>query len=114
MTNLTQQIVDLTLGSVNVALVVLLIGIGVILKHALKNFNNNTIPIVMISLGVVFAVLMNVPFDPQKMLLTYCVQGIASGYCAIIIHGKSKEIYNDFVNDNKLGVPANSEDDKKE
>lgn len=99
MTDLIQQIVNMTLGSVNIALVIVLMGIGAVLKHAFTKLDNNVIPIIMIVLGIVISIAMNIPFNPQTMLLTYCVQGIASGYCAIIIHGKSKEIYKDFIGD---------------
>lgn len=97
MVELTQQIINTTLGSINISLVIVLLGIGAILKHAIKSLDNNVIPIVMIVLGVIIVLFMNAPFDPQKMLLQYLVQGIASGYCAIIVHGKSKEIYHDFI-----------------
>ena len=111
MADLTQQVVEMTLGSVNIALVVVLICIGAVLKHAIKSLDNNDIPIIIICLGIVLVLLLNLPFNPQEMLLTYLVQGIGSGYCAIIIHSKSKEIYKDFIAKGNTLLSEDKEDE---
>lgn len=97
MANIIPQIVDMTLGSVNVGLVIILIAVGAILKHACKSLNNNMIPVILIPLSVVIVIGLNTPFDLKEMLIPLLVEGIASAYCAIIVHEKSKDIYNNIV-----------------
>lgn len=87
------QVVSVTLAGVNVTLVVVLIGIGALLKHAIKALDNQYIPVILTLVSIILVIVMNIPFNPQTHLLTYLVEGFASALIATIVHEKGKDIF---------------------
>lgn len=96
--NVMQQIEDLVSVNINVALIVVLMFIGYFLKHAVKKLDNSLIPLILGVLGMVFAVLTRIPFDPQKNLLNILVEGIVAAVFSTIIQTKLKDVIDGMTN----------------
>lgn len=90
--NVLQQIEDLVSVNINVALIVVLMFIGLFLKHAIKKLDNSWIPLILGILGMIISVLMKIPFNPQTDLLTILVEGIVAAVFATIFQSKFKDI----------------------
>ena len=90
------QITELMTQSVNVALVVVLLAIGYIIKHFAAKINNDFIPPTLLILGVIGAVLLQLPegFGTSEVVLTTLVTGIASGFSAVGLHQTGKIFVN--------------------
>lgn len=89
-----QQLEDLVSVNINIALIVVLMFIGLLLKHAIKKLDNAWIPLILGIFGMVIAVLMKVPFNPQTDLLNILVEGIVAAVFATIFQSKIKDIIN--------------------
>ena len=100
-----QQVTEVLVQNVNISIVIICLVIGAILKHAVKNFNNDWIPVVLIVIGIglsfVIAVLNKTTNDPVNIIIV----GIASAVAAVGLHQAGKTLY--------LYTAKNS-DDKKE
>lgn len=92
MTDIIEQITTTSLSSVNIMLVIVLLGIGWVLKHLVSDLKNSLIPVVLMIIGVVLTILLALPFNPQEELLQLLVSGIASGFVASMVHEKGKGI----------------------
>lgn len=90
--NVMQQIQDLVSVNINVALIIVLMFIGLFLKHALTKLDNSWIPLILGILGMIISVLMRIPFDPQTDLLNILVEGLVAAAFATILHTKVKDI----------------------
>lgn len=90
--NVMQQIQDLVSVNINVALIIVLMFIGLFLKHALTKLDNSWIPLILGVLGMVIVVLMRIPFNPQTDLLNILVEGLVAAAFATILHTKVKDI----------------------
>lgn len=90
--DIIQQILDLSVASVNIPLVIVLLAIGFILKHLIKSLDNSNIPVILIIAGIVISICMKLPFNPREQLLTILVEGIASAMIAMIVQTKAKDI----------------------
>mgnify|MGYP002767567292 CR=1 FL=1 len=95
--DIINDIFTVATGSINVSLIIVLLAIGAICKHAFTKLNNDTIPVIMLVTGAVLAIIINLPFNPQKELLNVLVQGFVSGAAAVGLHTQGKTIYNLFT-----------------
>lgn len=86
-----QQIVDLASMNINVALIIVLLAVGFFIKHVLP-VDNKYIPIILGIVAIILVVLMNIPFNPQKELITLLIEAIVSTFFASIIQSKGKDI----------------------
>ena len=102
------QIEELVSVNINVPLIVILLFIGVFLKHALKKLDNSWIPLILGIVGMIISVLMRIPFNPQTALLTILVEGIIAALFATIIQSKLKDIV--AAMKNKVSVSGITED----
>lgn len=86
------QITQIATESVNIPLVIVLLAIGYILKHWVKPIVNDSIPLVLLITGIVFALIINIPFKFQEEILVVLVKGIVSGAAAVGIHTQGRTI----------------------
>ena len=86
------QIFTTTVASVNVSLVIILLAVGYICKHAFKNLKNDIIPIILGVIALIFLVIVNWPFSVQDKLLPIIIEAIATTLIATISHDKVKDI----------------------
>ena len=91
-----EQITSLSLASINISLVIVLVGIGWVLKHLVPKLDNQYIPVALMCIGIVLVIALNVPFNAQEELLSLLVQGIASGFVAVMVHKGGKSIIGDL------------------
>lgn len=82
-------------GSINVSLIIILLAIGYLLKHAIKKLNNDNIPWILLILGIALALIINIPYS-LNMIVTYVIQGIVSGAAAVGLHTNGKTILDIF------------------
>lgn len=101
---IVKQISEIASTSVNVPLIVVLLAIGTVIKHQLTKVSNDTIPVIMLVSGVLFAIALNVPFNFQKDVLDVLVQGIVSGAAAVGIHTQGKTVFTLFTNSSKTAL----------
>lgn len=106
------QIKDLISVNINVPLIVILLFIGVFLKHALKKLDNSWIPLILGIVGMVISVLMRIPFNPQTALLTILVEGIIAALFATIIQSKLKDIIAGMKN--KVSISSTTDTTKED
>ena len=113
--NVMQQIQDLVSVNINVALIIVLMFIGLFLKHALTKLDNSWIPLILGILGMIISVLMRIPFDPQKDLLNILVEGIVAAVFATIFQSKFKEVLAAMKNKGTaITGPGDTTDDQVE
>lgn len=111
--NVLQQVEDLVSVNINVALIVVLMFIGLFLKHAIKKLDNSWIPLILGILGMIMSVLMKIPFNPQTDLLTILVEGIVAAVFATIFQTKLKDILATMKNaGTSIGGPGDTSDDQ--
>lgn len=91
--DILNQLTETSLSGINISLVIVLVGVGAVLKHAIKNLDNNYIPVILITLGAILVVCTNIPFNAQTELLSLLVSGMASGFCATMVHSKGRDIF---------------------
>lgn len=92
MNNVLTQIEELVSVNINVALIIILMFVGLFLKRAITKLDNSWIPLILGVLGMVIAVLMRIPFNPQTDLLNILVEGLVAAAFATILHTKVKDI----------------------
>lgn len=90
--DIISQITEVTANSINVALVIILLAIGYILKAKIKAVKNSDIPVYLIVIGVVISILMEIPFSGKVDLINIIVRGIASAIAASIVYDKYKDV----------------------
>lgn len=95
--DIIQQITDLATTSLNVPLIIVLLGVGAFLKHAIKKLNNDYIPCILGVLSVVLVIVMNIPFNPQEKLLSLLVEAIVAVAAALLVHAQGKTLLADFA-----------------
>ena len=108
--NVMQQIQDLVSVNINVALIIVLMFIGLFLKHAIKNLDNSWIQLILGFTGMIIAVLMKIPFNPQTELLNILVEGIVAAVFATIFQSKFKDII--AAMKNRVNGPGDTSDDQ--
>lgn len=109
--DVVQQIVDLASVNINITLIVVLLAVGFALKHLIKTLDNTYIPIILGIIAIVLEIVMNVPFDPQVMLLQLVVEAIISTFFATVIHSKGKEIFTSISNKNSSSTTEDQNSD---
>ena len=78
--------------NVNPYYVIVLLALGAILKHFIKEVNNETIPIILIVVGCIIGILFRLPLSNAQEGLEAAVCGICSGAFAVGIHRSGKAI----------------------
>lgn len=91
--NILSQIIEVGTGSLNVLLIIVLIGVGYAIKQCMPSLDISYIPIILMIVGIVLAIFIHIPFDPQKELLSVLVEGIVSSFATGIVYDKAKDIY---------------------
>ena len=110
--DIIQQITDLATTSLNVPLIIVLLGVGAFLKHAIKKLNNDYIPCILGVLSVVLVIVMNIPFNPQEKLLSLLVEAIVAVAAALLVHAQGKTLLADFVARKNNTGPGDTEADQ--
>lgn len=105
-----QQIVDLASMNINIALIIVLLAVGFFIKHFIP-IDNKYIPGILGIVAILLVILMSIPFNPQKELITLLVEAIVSTFFASIIHTKGKEIIEDFKSVCSPGDSVDSTED---
>ena len=100
--NILTQIIEIGTGSINVMLIIVLLGIGSCIRRLLPSLDVSYIPIILMIIGVIVAILLHVPFNPQTDLLNILVEGIASSFATGIVYDKAKDIYRSFPSKNNI------------
>ena len=90
--DIVSQITSVTAESINIALVIILLAIGYILKAKVKAVKNSDIPVYLIVIGVIISILMEIPFTSGVDPITMVVRGIASAIAASIVYDKYKDV----------------------
>lgn len=78
-------------ASINVSLIIILLAIGYVVKHAIPKINNDNIPWMMLVAGIVLSLIINIPYGPDQ-IVTFVIQGIVSGAAAIGLHTNGKSL----------------------
>lgn len=110
--DIIQQITDLATTSLNVPLIIVLLGVGAFLKHAIKKLNNDYIPCILGVLSVVLVIVMNIPFNPQEKLLSLLVEAIVAVAAALLVHAQGKTLLTDFAARKNNTGPGDTEADQ--
>lgn len=105
--DIISQITDLATTSLNIPLIIVLLGIGAFLKHAVKGLNNDYIPCILGVLAVVIIIAINIPFNPQEKLISLLVEAIVAVAAAILVHSQGKDVLAVFTNKNGPGDTEN-------
>ena len=108
------QIFTTTIASVNISLVIILLAVGYICKHAIKNLSNDVIPIILGVISIIFLVVVNYPFNVQEKLFPIIIEAIATTLIATIAHDKVKDIIGGLMNKAAEDIEADITDDKEE
>lgn len=108
------QLTETSLSGINISLVIVLVGVGTVLKHMIKNLDNNYIPVVLITLGAIIVVCTNIPFNPHTDLLNLLVSGMASGFFATMVHSKGRDIFGGMFSGKEDTKEEESETEDKE
>lgn len=90
--DIISQITDVTVSSINIALVIILLAMGYILKAKIKAVKNSDIPVYLIVIGVIISILMEIPFSGKIDMIDIIVRGIASAIAASIVYDKYKDV----------------------
>ena len=112
--DIIQQITDLATTTLNVPLIIVLLGVGAFLKHAIKKLNNDYIPCILGVLSVVLVIVMNIPFNPQEKLLSLLVEAeaIVAVAAAILVHSQGKTLLTDLATRKNTIGPGDTEADQ--
>lgn len=92
------QIADLAVTSVNVPLIIVLMAIGYVLKHVIKNLDNSFIPIILGIVAIAILIGINIPFNAQTQLLGLLVEAIVNAVFATVFHDQGKTFIENIVN----------------
>lgn len=90
--NIIEQVTEVTANSVNIALVIILIAIGYMLKNKLPKVKNSDIPVYLIIAGIILSFVLEFPFKTIDNPINIIVRGIASAFAASIVYDKVKDV----------------------
>lgn len=113
--DIMSQITEVTANSINIALVIILLAVGYILKAKIKAVKNSDIPVYLIVIGVIISFLMEIPFTGGIDPINVVVRGIASAIAASIVYDKYKDVKIgrlDALDKTGVEVPNNRHDDE--
>ena len=89
-----EQVYEILNQNVNISIVIICLVVGAILKHAVKNFNNDWIPIALIVVGIILALIIELVSNGTiKDPIHVIIIGIASAAASVGIHQSGKTIY---------------------
>lgn len=94
--------------NIDITLVVVLLVVGAIFKHWITWVENKYIPVILIGLGIVLAIILQLPIHDGSAVVMCLVQGMASGIAASILHDKGKDIIKELFD--KEEISKNVED----
>ena len=100
------QIADLAVTSVNVPLIIVLMAIGYVLKHVIKNLDNSFIPIILGIVAIAILIGINIPFNAQDQLLGILVEAVVNTVFATLFHDQGKTFIDNFINRNNTDSTA--------
>lgn len=86
------EILEVASNSVNVKLVIVLIVLGAILKHLIKQVDNGIIPIIIVISGIIISLVITIDGLPSNWFDSV-VSGCVSGGVAIGMHSTGKSVY---------------------
>lgn len=109
-TSIIEQVTEVTANSVNIALVIILIAIGYMLKNKLPKVKNSDIPVYLIVAGIILSFLLEFPFKAMDNPINIIVRGIASAFAASIVYDKVKDV----INGRKVTGPGDSDQSNDE
>ena len=108
--NIIEQVTEVTANSVNIALVIILIAIGYMLKNKMPKVKNSDIPIYLMIAGIVLSILLEFPFKTVDTPINIIVRGIASAFAASIVYDKVKDV----IEGRKVNGPGDSDQSNSE
>lgn len=108
--NIIEQVTEVTANSVNIALVIVLIAIGYMLKNKMPKVKNSDIPIYLMIVGIVLSILLEFPFKTVDTPINIIVRGIASAFAASIVYDKVKDV----IEGRKVNGPGDSDQSNSE
>lgn len=99
-------------NNINITIVVLLLIIGAIFKHWITFVDNKYIPVILCGLGVVFTIIFHLPISNGAIVISYLIEGVASGIAATIVHSKGKDIIAELMDKDRIVENVEEEVDK--
>lgn len=101
--------------NINIVIVVLLLIIGGVFKHWISAVPNKYIPVILLPLGIIFAILFHLPIENSGLIFGYIVEGIASAVAAMVAQSKGKDVIQElFDKDDFAKNVGDKVDDKVE
>lgn len=98
--------------NINITIVVLLLIIGAVFKHWITFVPNKYIPVILCGLGIVLTIIFHLPIANGALVISYLIEGIASGIAATIVHSKGKDIIADLFDKERVINDVEEEVDK--
>lgn len=89
------EIFQVAADSVNIQLVIVLMALGAVLKHAIKQLDNGRIPLILMGVGVLLSVVVGIDGLPGNLLTSIAV-GCVSAAFAIGAHSTGKSMWELF------------------
>lgn len=99
-------------NNINITIVVLLLIIGAVFKHWISFVDNKYIPVILCGLGVVFTIIFHCPISNGALVISYLIEGVASGIAATIVHSKGKDIIAELMDKDRIVENVEDEVDK--
>lgn len=99
-------------NNINITIVVLLLIIGAVFKHWITFVDNKYIPVILCGLGVVFTIIFHLPIANGALVISYLIEGVASGIAATIVHSKGKDIIAELLDKDRIVANVEDEVDK--
>lgn len=99
-------------NNINITIVVLLLIIGAVFKHWITFVDNKYIPVILCGLGVVFTIIFHLPISNGALIISYLIEGVASGIAATIVHSKGKDIIAELMDKDRIVANVEDEVDK--
>lgn len=99
-------------NNINITIVVLLLIIGAVFKHWITFVDNKYIPVILCGLGVVFTIIFHFPISNGALIISYLIEGVASGIAATIVHSKGKDIIAELMDKDRIVENVEDEVDR--
>lgn len=94
--------------NIDITIVVVLLIVGAIFKHWISWVDNKYIPVILIGLGMILAIVLQLPIHDGAAVVVCIIKGLASGIAATVLHDKGKDIIQELFN--KEEIAKNVED----
>lgn len=99
-------------NNINITIVVLLLIIGAVFKHWITFVDNKYIPVILCGLGVIFTIIFHFPISNGALIISYLIEGVASGIAATIVHSKGKDIIAELMDKDRIVENVEDEVDR--